>query len=132
MKPSNHAAEASGKSCGGPAFYCRMELLPSTGVVLGIYQGVDGLLPGAFAQIVIAGNEKGLGHLQVEGRLPYGLILHQDDLGGLVGVLDAKTFPSACLGIERLEHAAPQSTLDEPEPVFHNEDTGEQIHRVQE
>ena len=83
-------------------------------------QGVDGLLPGALGQGVVGGREKRLGHLQAEGGLAHGLVLRQDELGSLVGVLGAEALASAGLGIDAVEGASAESTLNEPEPVFHN------------
>jgi hypothetical protein len=40
-------------------------------------------------------------------------------LDGLIGVFGAEAFPSAFLGINAVESPTAQSTLDEPEPVFH-------------
>jgi hypothetical protein len=63
---------------------------------------------------------KRLSHLQAEGGLAHGLVFRQHELGGLVGVFGGEAFASARLGIDAVEGASAQSTLNEPEPVFHN------------
>ena len=88
-------------------------------VVLGIDQGVDGVLPGALAQIIVAGGEERLGHLQIERGLTHRLVSYQDELGSFVEVLRAKAFALASVGIDAVERAAPDSVLEKPESIFH-------------
>jgi hypothetical protein len=57
--------------------------------------------------------------LETQGWLADGLVLRQDELLGLVGIFRPEAFTSACLGIDAVEGATAESTLNEPEPVFH-------------